>query len=117
MASKITRSARGEQCTIRLPGICNYDPSTVVWAHSNRSADGKGIGYKASDEAGAYACYACHCVYDRQRPRPKGMTLEYVESKFTLAMEESKQILIGKGLLCFEHFPEKPKTLGRLKNR
>jgi hypothetical protein len=97
--SKIRESAQGEQCTIRLPGICNYNPDTTVWAHSNRSSDGKGMGLKAKDENGAYACYNCHCVYDRQRKRPEGMTLEYVEDRFTLAMQKSRTLLKDKGLL------------------
>ena len=97
--SKITQSARNEECTIRLPEVCNYDSSTTVWAHSNRSEDGKGMGLKSNDERGDYACYNCHCVYDRQRPRPKGMTLEFVEDRFTEAMEKSRAILIDKGLI------------------
>jgi hypothetical protein len=99
MASKITRSAQGEDCTLRIPRVCNYDTATTVWAHSNRAKDGKGLGLKANDEAGAYACYSCHCVYDRQHSRPKGMSLQEVEDKFTLAMEKSRQILRDKGLI------------------
>jgi hypothetical protein len=115
--SKITESARNEQCTLRIPNVCNYDSSTTVWAHSNRSRDGKGLGLKANDENGAYACYACHSVYDRQRPRPEGMTLEQVESYFTHAMNVSRLMLIEKGVLSFENFPQKTERVGRLKMR
>lgn len=97
--SAITESARGEQCTLKLPGVCCYDPETTVWAHSNRYKDGKGLGRKAVDEAGAYACHLCHMVYDRQHSRPKGMSLLFVERRFTRAMELSRAILIRKGLL------------------
>ena len=97
--SKIRESAQGEQCTIRLPGICNYNPDTTVWAHSNRSSDGKGMGLKAKDKNGAYACYNCHSVYDRQTKRPSNLTLQQVEETFTIAMEKSRQILKDKGLL------------------
>ena len=102
--SKITQSARNEECTLRLPGICNYDPATTVWCHSNRGKDGKGMGLKSRDDNGAYGCSACHSVYDRQRPRPKNMTLDFVESRFTEAMRISRQILVDKGLLN----PENP---------
>jgi Protein of unknown function (DUF1364) len=97
--SKITESARNEDCTIRLPGVCNHNPETVVWAHSNRSRDGKGMGKKANDENGAYACYNCHMVYDRQHKRPHWLTLEDVEEYFTMAMLESRVKLKDKGLI------------------
>ena len=66
--SKIRDSARGENCTIRLPGICNHNPQTVCWCHGNGSAAGKGIGMKSNDLLGAYGCSACHDVYDRRVP-------------------------------------------------
>lgn len=66
--SRITESARGEECAIRLPGICNFNRETVVWAHGNGSAAGKGFGMKCIDIIGAYACSACHDAYDRRRP-------------------------------------------------
>lgn len=97
--SKIRQSANGEGCTLRLPGVCKPEPGNVVWAHSNRGEHGKGGGMKADDEWGAYACYWCHCVYDRQHKRPAGMTLEFVEGEFARAMAESRTKLRKKGLL------------------
>jgi hypothetical protein len=97
--TKIRESAKDEDCQIKLRGVCSRDSRQTVWAHSNRGADGKGMGLKARDEKGAYACYSCHSIYDRQQIRPKGMTLEYVENAFTEAMERSRLILIEKGLI------------------
>lgn len=37
---------------------------TVVACHSNKIADGKGMGIKASDAAIAFMCHACHRDYD-----------------------------------------------------
>jgi hypothetical protein len=98
-ATPIRQSARHETCTLRLFGVCKPEPGNVVWAHSNRAEDGKAGGLKADDTRGAYACYWCHCVYDRQHKRPPGMTLEYVEGEFTRGMAESTEILRRKGLL------------------
>lgn len=95
----IRKSAKGEECTINLPGVCNYDSSTVVWCHENSYAAGKGMGLKARDECGAYGCYACHLVYDGQAPRPDGMSKEYVDQKFFEAMIKSGEKLKRKGLL------------------
>ena len=33
MTSAITRSARGEDCTVRIIGVCTHDPETVIWSH------------------------------------------------------------------------------------
>ena len=97
--SKITQSARNENCTINLIGVCNYNPDSVVWCHSNKGIHGKGLGLKAKDENGAYGCYQCHMTYDRQIKRPKNLSLEDVEEAFTIAMLKSQQILKDKGLI------------------
>ena len=55
-----------------VPGVCNFDPETVVLAHSNALADGKGKGYKTHDHLGAFACYACHSWLDQGGSAPKG---------------------------------------------
>ncbi len=60
--SAITRSARGEECTLRVPLICNWDSSTTVWAHIKRPWQGGTV--KPNDEDGVYACSACHNALD-----------------------------------------------------
>ena len=59
--SKLTKSARGEPCMIRLDG-CYAGPEneTVVLAHLN----GAGMAMKALDIHGAYSCFHCHEVLD-----------------------------------------------------
>jgi hypothetical protein len=57
------------------------------------------MGKKAEDQHGAYGCYACHMVYDRQRKRPDNLSLDNVEEAFTMAMIKSRQILKDKGLI------------------
>lgn len=60
--SKMTESARGEQCTIRLPGVCNHNPETTVFAHLSGIRFGHGVGKKT--QWGAYACSSCHDAVD-----------------------------------------------------
>lgn len=98
-SSPIRASARNEQCTLQIPGVCNRDPATTVWAHSNCAEHGKAVGMKFDDRFGAYACYACHMVYDRQHPRPAGMTKEDVDARFFAGMVRSRSILEMKGLI------------------
>jgi len=58
--SKITKSAKGQQCQIRIPGVCNGNRETVVAAHLN----GYGMGCKNPDLFISYACSACHDEVD-----------------------------------------------------
>ena len=60
----LRKQANGRDCLVRLPGICNGDPSTVVLAHLS----GGGIGAKRIDLAAALACSACHDVLDGRTP-------------------------------------------------
>jgi hypothetical protein len=63
-SKKYLNGARGETCKAAFPGICNNDPETVVFAHLNGAAFGKGKGQKAHDIAGLDACSACHAYVD-----------------------------------------------------
>jgi len=58
--------ARGRECMVRIPAVCNHDPSTTVLAH----VGGAGIARKASDLAGAWCCSACHDVIDGRVTTP-----------------------------------------------
>jgi hypothetical protein len=50
---------------VRLEGICNHNSETVVLAHI-RMPGLSGIGIKADDLLGAWACSACHDAIDRR---------------------------------------------------
>ena len=55
--------ARGQECQVRLPGICNRNPETTVLAHF-RMPGTCGMGMKPPDEQAAWACSACHDAID-----------------------------------------------------
>lgn len=88
-------------CQIRLPGICNFDKASTIWAHANGSAGGKGIGMKADDLLGAYACSDCHDVYDRRKP--VAMERNEVELAFWEGHARSLILLIKKGIIVVLH--------------
>lgn len=94
--SKIRESARGEDCRVRLPNICNHNPETVVWAHANGSAAGKGIGMKSPDILGTYACSACHDEIDRRTQKAER---DYVRLCFWEGHARSVLRLLEKGLI------------------
>lgn len=99
--SKITESARGEDCQIRLIGVCNRNHETTVWCHANGSAAGKGIGMKSHDLLGAYGCSSCHDAYDRRQfmsARPL-LSREQVELCFWQGHARSVLLLIEKGIV------------------
>ena len=64
-SKKARDSARGEDCTLNIVGVCNHDPSTTVLAHlPDDSGCGK-MGGKSDDVGCAvYACSACHDMID-----------------------------------------------------
>jgi len=95
----IRRAARGQDCTLRLPGVCNWNPETTVLCHSNYLADGKGMGLKAPDTAAAFGCSACHDVLDGRRLRPTGLTLHDVDAAFAAGVQRTHTILARMGLM------------------
>lgn len=77
MTSKtITDSARGQICTVRLPGICSFEPETTVFAHISGLRHRHGTGIKTM--FGAYACNRCHdCIDGRVR---SGLGKDYLRA-------------------------------------
>ena len=59
-SKKYRDAAKGQSCTMRLPG-CTNDRATVVLAHRN----GAGMGTKASDHDAADMDFYCHSIFDR----------------------------------------------------
>ncbi|MBC3491916.1 DUF1364 domain-containing protein [Pseudomonas taiwanensis] len=64
--TKLTKAARGRECQVRIPGVCNGNPETTVLAHY-RMAGTCGVGIKPNDLQGAWACSACHDACDGRR--------------------------------------------------
>lgn len=61
-SQKLRDSARGKDCTLRIPGVCCGDPETTVLAHLPYG--GRGMGLKAPDTHAVYACRTCHDAID-----------------------------------------------------
>ncbi len=92
--TKLTDSARGEPCLIRLEG-CNagVNNETVVLAHLN----GAGLALKAHDCHGAYACHSCHDILDSRKP--SNYDKEWLELIHLRGVIKTQERMIAKGLL------------------
>lgn len=65
----LRKLAKGMDCQVRLPGICNFNPETTVLAHY-RLAGTCGTGMKPPDLLGAWACSSCHDAVDGRATAP-----------------------------------------------
>ena len=59
--TKITKSAKGEDCSVRLPTICSFDNDKTILAHLGTSFSAPN---RANDFFAAYCCSDCHDVLD-----------------------------------------------------
>lgn len=62
VSKKLRDSARGKDCTLRVPGICNWDNSTTVLAHL--PCGQRGTGLKSPDNMAIFCCSSCHDALD-----------------------------------------------------
>jgi hypothetical protein len=91
--SKITKSAKGEECQIRIPGTCNFNPETTVFCHLG----GAGMGRKSVDLHGSYGCSSCHDVID-SRVRTT-FTPDEIKVMFFDGMVRTQMMLLDKELV------------------
>jgi hypothetical protein len=90
---KLRDSARGRDCTVRLPGICNFRPETTVLAHLN----GGGAGTKHSDLMAAFCCSSCHDEIDRRTM--KYTAADYVKLAHMQGIVRTQAIWLDEGLV------------------
>ena len=65
MQSKLTKAARGQECTIQIHPYCSMNPETTVFCHA--PSESKGMGTKSPDYWGADGCSDCHDIVDGRR--------------------------------------------------
>ena len=98
--SKITDSARNEDCLIRIPGVCNRRNETTVACHE---PCGSGLSIKWPDTEIAYGCSSCHDEIDgRTKYKPNGhciYTLDELMIMFYQGARRTRLKLIEKELI------------------
>lgn len=93
--TKLTKAARGRDCQIRMPGICNGNPETTVLAHY-RMAGTCGVGIKPNDLQGAWACSGCHDEIDR---RTRVMDADTARHMHAEGVMRTQAALMSEGLI------------------
>ena len=92
VSKKLRDSARGQDCTVRIPGVCNFNPETTVLAHL--PCGSKGAGMKGPDIISVFCCSSCHDAIDGRRN-----DIEIDWKDIIRAIAETQLIWISKGLL------------------
>lgn len=93
----ITKSARMEDCTIRIPGVCNFNQETTIFAHLPGVRFGHGMAHKVLNMFGAYSCSSCHDLVDG-RTR-SDYTTDQIRIMHLDGVIETQMRLIEKGLV------------------
>lgn len=97
VSKRIRDFARGQDCTLRIPGVCNHDAETVVHCHL-RFFNWAGISQKPVDFLGVHACSACHDALDRRSAAHELIGFEDI----LRALGETQMRLHRAGLLKME---------------
>jgi len=93
--SKLRKSAKGRDCLVRIPGICNFNPETVVLAHIG----GAGMGLKKKDIHGAFTCCDCHNEIDG-RTHDSCFTKDDLKLMHYEGVERTQDAWIDEGLIA-----------------
>jgi len=92
--TKIRKSAKGEDCSLRIPSVCNFNTETTVLAHLNTKF--KGVALKSPDIFAVYACSNCHDALDNRSNNK-------IETRWIMdALFETQKKLIDKGLITIK---------------
>lgn len=94
--SKIRKSARGQNCQVRIPNVCNFNPETVIHAHMS----GGGMGKKVNDIFGSRCCSNCHDVVDGRVKST--FPREIIHNFFTDGVFRTQQQLFDEGLIIIK---------------
>ncbi len=103
VSTKLRKSANGQDCRFRIPGICSGDRDTTVLCHA--PSEFKGMGNKGHDYHAAFGCHRCHEALDQHR-------LSRVEELETWlrGMMRTQAWWVAKGLLFVPEDGTREKT-------
>jgi hypothetical protein len=98
-SKKLRASARNQECTLNISGVCNGNPETTVLAHIS---DGNGgMALKGNDTSSCFACSSCHDAIDGRIPYfQQSDNANVLDWYLRRAMSKTIVIWIESGLVC-----------------
>lgn len=94
ISQKLRDFAKGKDCTLRIPSICNFNPETTVLAHLPCGHSGGAM--KSPDQMAVHACFDCHAYIDSEK-RWNVSAYDYLR-----ALAETQMRLIEAGLMTIK---------------
>jgi len=94
--TKLTKAARGQECSLQLFPYCEGHSETVVLCHLNSST--KGMGQKSEDWWGVDGCMTCHSIIDGAK-QVDDITPEEIEQAKMRALHRTLKNRIDRGLI------------------
>ena len=88
--ANLCKAARGRECQVRIPGVCNGKSETSVLAHIRLA------GIKPPDLIATIACSSCHDEIDR---RTRLVDAEYAKECALEGMARTQVIWLKEGLV------------------
>ena len=101
MKHKLRLEAKGRECQIRIPDVCNGNSETVVLCHlNNKGMFNAGTGMKSSDIFAAWGCSACHDVVDNRASWDDAsgyFSPQEIQAMFYEGVFRTQNILLNEG--------------------
>lgn len=94
------RSARDQDCTLRLPG-CQNRRDTVVLCHL-REFGGGGMGIKPNDLEAVYGCHHCHDIIDGRASLIPELRHELNWERIARALVETHRAMRANGIITIK---------------
>jgi len=94
-SKRLRDSAKGQQCTVNIAGVCSYNDEQTVLAHYN--FDGGAAGSKSDDTSAGFACYECHTHMDGNKLDDEAAL--YYKNR---SMVRTMRIWVGAGLVVIK---------------
>ena len=102
-SKKYLAGSRGQECTFRIPGICDRNTETVVPCHIRDRHTGGAT--KASDISIANGCFSCHALMDGRSGTLSDVDWLYYALR---GLQETLEQRFEAGLLIVPVDAEKP---------
>ena len=98
VSQKLRDSARDQDCTLNIAGVCSYTTETTVLAHLPDESNG--MGKKPDDISACFACSNCHDEIERKEGY--SISAEDREFYFRRAMIRTWRKWIDMGLVSIK---------------